>query len=234
MKTITISFACAIWFFALLPSMAQTVGGELKDGLYRSFDDLRFNNPVPITHILSEHDIRLPDYLDKVLSADSVEFYDNRYEERIVAVSSLWGYCQAGRVYVAHGSEGSFWNPPYFGFYQMVLVGRVCYYTAQEAVYRSLSAPPTMGMYYDPMMMQSTTVTDSRPVQIVLEWESGRKRLVSTGQLSGMPPDLVMDLIRSDGGLLEQFNALDGREQKRMGMFYIRKFNERNPVVLPE
>lgn len=205
-----------------------------KEGIYLSFQDFKNNNPVPITYIISDLDIRSEDYIDEVLSYDTVHFYDNLLEERRVATDNIWGYCKRNRVFVAFGEKQSYNNPEFFDFYPLLNIGAVSYFSATEAYYRTMSVGPQVGIgFRDPMMNDQMTVTETGQVQLLLEFSSGRLLLANRGELRSTPPELVSDLIRSDPVLLMEFQALAVRDQKLKGMFYIRKFNERNPIYFP-
>jgi hypothetical protein len=208
---------------------------EFKDGLYLSFQDFKNNNPIPITHIVSEFDIRLPDYLDRVLEDDTVTYYDNLFEERSTAIEDLWGYAQRGKVFIAFGEEGSFNNPEFFSFYPLLSIGAVSFFSGVEAYYRTMNAGPNMGVgFADPMMNNTMTVTETGQVQLLLEFKTGKILLVGRGELGSAPIGLVQQVLAPDVVLATEFNALTQREQKQKGMFYLRKFNERNPIYFPQ
>lgn len=205
-----------------------------KEGIYLSFEDFKNNNPVPITYIISDYDIRASDYIDQVLLPDSIRYYDRLLEERSVAVHDIWGYCQRNRIFIAFGAEQSYDNPDFFDFYPLISIGAVSYFCATEAYYRNVSAGPQMGMgYRDPMFNDQMTVTETGQVQLLLDFRTGRVLLANRGELSSVPPELVSELIEADSALTIEFDRLSGRDQKQKGMFFIRRFNERNPIYFP-
>ena len=212
---------------------------DFKEGLYIGFEDFKNNNPIPITHIVSDYDIRDEDYLQNVLSADTVVYFDNTYEERILAVTDLWGYCMQNRVFVGFGEKGSFNNPEFFDFYPLLNLGRVSFFTAYEQYYRTMNTAPSMGMgmgmgMVDPMWNNDMTVTETGQVQLMLDFDTGKILLVARGELGFAQPELVMHVLKRDTVLLEEYKVLSPREQKQKSMFYFRKFNERNPIYFPE
>ncbi|MCB0755172.1 MAG: hypothetical protein H6603_03230 [Flavobacteriales bacterium] len=207
-----------------------------KDGLYISFQDFKNNNPIPITHILSDFDIRDPNYLDMILNQDSVVYYDNLFEERIIAVEDLWGFCKRNKVFIGFGEKSSFNNPAFFDFYPLMNIGAFSFFTAMESYYSTMSTTPSMGMglgYRDPMLNNDITVTESEQVQLILQFSTGKILLAKRGDMSHLPVDLVLQLIKPDGPLLTEFESLSLRDQKLKGMFFLRRFNERNAIYLP-
>ncbi|MCB9185911.1 MAG: hypothetical protein H6601_04115 [Flavobacteriales bacterium] len=208
---------------------------EFKDGLYITFLDFKNNNPIPLEYIVSDYDIRDADYLEQVLQNDSVVYYDNLYEERVIGVQQLWGFCQQGRVFIGFGAESTMNNPEFFDFYPLVSIGAISLFTAYETYYRTMSPGPNMGMggIYDPMYNNSMTVMETEQVQLMLEFKTGRLLLANRGEMGYLPPELVAQILKDDPVLLEEFNALSGRDEKQKGMFFIRRFNERNPIYFP-
>ena len=209
-----------------------------QNGLYITFDDFKNNNPVPVTHILSDYDIRDSDYLEQVLQHDSVFYYDNLFEERSVAVQDLWGFCQQNRVFIGFGAESSIDNPEFFDFYPLINIGAVSFFTAYELYYSTMSPGPNMGVgigggMYDPMFDNTMTVTETGQVQLLLDFKTGKILLAKRGEMGHVPEELVMQILRDDPVIFEEYKALAPREQKQMGMFYIRKFNDRNPIYFP-
>ena len=212
-----------------------------NDGLYITFEDFKNNNPIPITHILSDYDIRDPEYLNIIVSQDSVVYYDNLFEERSIAVKDLWGYCKRNKVFIAFGEESTYNNPSFFDFYPLVNIGAFSFFTAVESYYRTMSAGTNMGMgmgatgmgYRDPMMNNDLTVTESEQVQLLLQFSTGKILLGKRGNLGNLPVDLVSRLIKSDQQLSSEFESLSLRDQKLKGMFYLRRYNQRNPISFP-
>lgn len=208
-----------------------------KEGLYITFEDFKNNNPVPITHILSDYDIRDEDYLEQVLGEDSIIYFDNLYEERQLSVVKIWGFCVKNRVYIGFGASSSFDNPEFFDFYPLLNVGRLSFFTAYEQYYRTISTGPNVGMgvgFYDPMFNNDMTVTETGQVQLMLDYDSGKTLLVARGELGFAPPELVLHVLQRDPVLLEEYRLLNPRDQKQKSMFFLRRFNERNPIYFPE
>jgi hypothetical protein len=213
---------------------------RFKDGIYLSFADFKNNNPVPITYIVSNEDIRLPDYLERVLQGDSVSYYDNLLEERTASVYALWGFCQGGRVFVGYGAIGSFTNPAYFDFFPLITIGRLSLLTALESSYQSFPSSPTAGMAIgmstigNDFGVGDNYYIDQSQVQLILDMRNGKLIRVGTGDLSSISPDLLQSLIEDDPALLTEFTALERRERSKQAIYYVRRYNERNPIYFPQ
>ena len=213
---------------------------QFQDGLYISFEDFKNNNPIPITHTVTDFDIRDPDYLDLVVDQDSIIYFDNLFKERVIPTRSMWGFCKRNKVFIAFGAESSFNNPEFFGFYPLVNIGAFSFFSAVESYYSTMSSGPSMGMgvgtgvgFRDPMMNNDVTVTQTEQVQLLLQFSTGTILLAKRGALGHFPVDLVSQLIKPDVALATEFESLSLRDQKLKGMFFLRRFNERNPIYFP-
>ncbi len=211
---------------------------QFAEGVYLSFQDFKHGNPVPLTHIFSDFDIRDKDYLDRVLAADSLIYYDNLFEERAVSTLNIWGYRKAGKVYIGFNTvdSPSRWDDR--GWFPILNLGAYSYFTAMRIVSRFI--PPTPGAV---MQSRGTILDDGAmyqddgryydenvPVQMLLDFSNGELIQLATGDLTSVNPNLVSQLITSDKELLGEYKELSRRDQKQSAMFYIRKFNERHPV----
>jgi hypothetical protein len=215
---------------------------KFEDGVYLSFQDFKNNNSIPITHLVSNLDIRNPDYLGLVLNTDSLTYFDNLYEERKRSILNIWGYAKAGKIYIGYNTaEGSVtWDNR--GWFQILSLGAYSYFTAVITVSRF--TPPTSGTLMqsrdailDDGSMYSNQVNyydETIPIQLLLDFANGNLMRLATGDLNSVPPKLMTNLISSDSDLLSNYNALTKREQKQSGMFYIRQFNQKNPINFPE
>ena len=208
------------------------------DGVYLDFQDFKNNNPVLLTHLLSDFDIRNPTYLDLVLNSDSLIYFDNHFEERAISTLNVWGYCKAGKVHVGYNTVPDSYRWDNRGWFPILSIGAYSYFTAVVTISRFI--PPTPGammqsrgtilddgaMYPD----QGSSYDETVPVQCLLDWTNGQIIQLATGDLTSVSPKLMDDLISKDSVLLEEFHALNRRDQKQSAMFYIRKFNIRNPI----
>ncbi|MFT4982318.1 MAG: hypothetical protein ACI9UR_002189 [Bacteroidia bacterium] len=64
---------------------------QFENGIYLTFQDFKNNNPIRPEYILSDLDIRNPNYLDRIVENDTITYYDNLYEERSVLADEVWG-----------------------------------------------------------------------------------------------------------------------------------------------
>ncbi|MBL4586677.1 MAG: hypothetical protein JKX84_06445 [Flavobacteriales bacterium] len=214
-----------------------------KDGIYLSFDDFKNDNPVPLTHILSDFDIRAANYLDLVLKADSVIYYDNHFEERAAATISVWGYAKGGKPFIGHDEIENSDDWQNRGWFPLLFVGSYSYFSALGTVIRSMGPAPGGGMngygglghggFGNGGFYSDRTYEETVSVQLLLDFKSGKNIQLATGDLKSISPELMKQLLGRDGELLNQYEAQPFREQKQSSMFFVRRFNERNPIYFP-
>ena len=212
------------------------------EGIYLSFDDFKNNNPVPTTHILSTLDITGNDYLWQVLNTDSIIYYDNLLEERQTPTNRIWGFCANNKIHVGINTveRSERWEDR--DWFPLISVGEYSYFTAIISVTRFM--PPTPGammpsrgisMYNDPMFNdQGNYYQEPVPIQMLLDFSNGDFIQLATGDLNSISPKLMADLLQKDQVLLAEYLDKSGRDQKQTSMFYLRKFNQRNPIYFPQ
>ncbi|MGB0917754.1 MAG: hypothetical protein ACPGU4_09200, partial [Flavobacteriales bacterium] len=78
------------------------------------------------------------------------------------------------------------------------------------------------GGYYD----------ETVPVQMLLDFSNGELVQLAAGDLNAVSPKTILEAIKSDSELHKEYELKTRKDQKRLSMFYIRLFNERNPIYL--
>ena len=239
------TFSLVLWLSVLVSVLAQEKveyhkNFNFEDGIYLSFEDFKNNNPIPKTHLVNTLDIRAVDYLDKAASLDTIVYYDNLFEERRVSSNKLWGYSKGGKIFVGYmdrdfESNRIQWHP-------LIFIGAYSYYTALSTITRQI--PPSTGYrmaargtilddgatFSDPGMEYHETV----PIQLLLDFSDGRTIVLAKGELTSVPLGEMEDLLKPDQMLLDEFQKQTKRRQKQSSMFFVRRFNERNPIHFPE
>jgi hypothetical protein len=237
-------------FFFLFPiafsSLAQqnleyTPDFVFKEGVYLSFEDFKNNNPIALTHILSDFDIRSTDYVWQVLNTDSITYFDNLFEERIAPVNKVWGFCSNNKIHVGINTveRSERWNDR--DWFQLISIGAYSYFTAVILVERFM--PPNQGMMMpgggmsmnDPMLnRQMSSYEESVSIQMLLDFPNGEFIQLAFGDLNSISPKLMSVLLQNDASLQREYLNQSARDQKKISMFYIRKFNQRSPIYFPQ
>jgi hypothetical protein len=193
-------------------SIKYTSNFKFIEGLYLNFDQVRFNNPVPKSRIISTFDYNEPDFFDKVLEKKTVYFYDNIGNKNELLTDKIWGYSRNGAIYIRMQD----------GFYRITQIGSICHFVAVQTTYSNSYASP---YYYDPYMNpymsgQSYPTTEMR--QFLLDF--------STGKIFDYSAEGLEVLLMGDPDLHNEFISLNKKKKKQSLFLYLRKYNERNPL----
>jgi len=236
------SFLVPIAFSSLAQQKAAyTPDFVFKEGIYLSFQDFKNNNPIPLTHIFSNFDIRSVDYVGQVLNAESITYFDNLFEERVVPVNKIWGFCSNNKIHVGINTveRSDRWYER--DWFPLVSIGHYSYFTAIILVERFMTPAqgmmmPGVGMSMnDPMLNnQMNSFEESVSIQMLLDFSNGEFIQLASGDLNTVSPKLMSFLLQDDVALLSEYLNQSVRDQKQTSMFYLRKYNQRSPIYFPK
>ncbi len=209
---------------------------RFRDGIYLNFDQVRLNEPVPKAKILTSADYNDKEFFKDLFENDKIYFYDNMGLRQEVDKNNIWGYSRNGILYIQ--LQGN--------FNRITFVGSICHFVADVISYDNRNYSPYgysdyspyyspysyyypysyggyPGSYYSPYRQNSAR---SEVKQYLIDFESGKM----------MEFDLESTelLLMKDSELYEEFVQLPRKKQKEMMFVYIRRFNEKNPLYIPE
>ncbi len=190
---------------------------KFNDGIYLGFSQLKNNKPVAVARILSETDHQDPEFFSKLLEEKQISYFDDFGVQQTVSVDKMWGFSRNGVVYIRIGNN----------FSRITVIGSICHFVANITTYNSRYYDP---YYYNPYYYRysgtpaTTSTTEMR--QYLLDFETGK---ILEYDVQG-----VEVLLMKDPELYDEFAALKNKKKKQMKFLYIRKFNERNPLYIPE
>jgi hypothetical protein len=211
---------------------------RFNDGIYLNFDQVKLNRPIPKAKLLTSVDYNDREFFKKVLASEKIFFYDDMGVRQDIDRSSIWGYARNGVIYVQIQEN----------FNRITFVGSICHFVADVTTYDYNNYYSPYG-YYDPYYspygygygnyynpynsyyspyssygQPNTTRTELK--QYIIDFESGKVLEFDT--------DNTKLLLMKDDQLYEEYVKLPKKKQKELMFVYIRKFNEKNPLYLPE
>jgi hypothetical protein len=189
---------------------------RFTEGFYLNFDQVKNNDPVPKSRIISTINYDDPDFFDKILSKSKIYYYDNVGNKNELSSGTIWGYSRNGGLFIKIED----------GFYRITLIGSICHFVATHTSYISSSTSP---YYYNPYMdpyMSGSSYPNTEMRQYMLDF--------ATGRVLDYTVDGVEVLLMGDPTLHEEYMALGNKKKKQLMFVYIRKFNERNPLYFPK
>jgi hypothetical protein len=182
------------------------------DGIYITKEQMINNSPVPKTLIISSYDSKNFDFFDNLVSENQISYYNELGIETKIKTANIWGYCNNGAIYIQHNDR----------FNRIGIIGNICHFVALETVYNN-TYPYSYG--YDPYGYNYPVTSSVEMRQYLLKFD--------TGQIFDYTTNSVEILLMNDTELYEEFINLKKRQRKKLVFVYVRKFNERNPLYLP-
>jgi hypothetical protein len=218
-----------------------TTDFRFTDGIYLDFNMVKMNNPIPKTKIVTSVDYNSDDFFEKLTADEKIYYYDDEGVKNEVNRDIIWGYANNGIIYMQMMGN----------FSPFTFMGRICHIVA-EIKYNDSSYynPSDYRSYYYPYSIYPDylPVSDAyargyyRPYdRYSPSWKkSMRKDYIpylidfETGNTWTYDIQSVKMLIKKDNELYDEFIKLRHRMKKRIMFSFIRRFNERNPLYIPE
>lgn len=190
---------------------------KFKEGVYVNFEQVRANNPIPKSRILTDVGYDDPYFFDRITENKRIFYYDNNGVKQEIPVSNIWGYSRNGVLYIGIND----------GFYRITIVGSICHFVANLTTYSSNYYSYPYYNYYDynPYGINTTPRNTTEMRQYLIDF--------STGRVMDYDISTVEVLLMKDPELHDEFMALRNKKKKQLKFLYIRKFNERNPLYFP-
>lgn len=198
-------------------SVKYSPGFKFNEGFYLNFEQVRSNNPIPKSRIISTYDYSDAEFFDKVLENNKIYFYDNIGNRNELASDKIWGYSRNGAIFIRMQD----------GYYRITQVGSICHFVAVQTTYSNVyGSPYYYDPYYDPYMGGSNAYPNSEIKQFLLDF--------STGKVFDYSVSTMEILLMNDPKLHDEFMQLSKKKKKQSLFLYLRKFNERNPLYFPK
>jgi hypothetical protein len=217
---------------------------RFNDGIYLNFDQVKSNSPIPKSKILTSTDYNDKDFFKNLMSGEKIYFYDSMGIRQEIERGSIWGYARNGILYIQ--VQGN--------FNRITFIGSICHFVADVTSYDSryynspygyydpynsyyspyyspysYNSPYSYGNYYSPYgsyyspYRNNTGRNELR--QYIIDFESGK--------ILEYDLENTELLLMKDSELYEEFMRLPSKKRKDLMFVYIRKFNEKNPLLLP-
>jgi hypothetical protein len=212
---------------------------RFRDGIFLNFEQVRTNNPIPKAKLLTSVDYNDREFFKKLFENDKIYFYDNMGIRQEVAKNNIWGYSRNGVLYVQIQEN----------FNRITFIGSISHFVADITTYDSRYSPYGYGGYggYDPYYSPYGYGSYYYPYSPYYPYYSPYRRSnVSRNELKQYIIDfengkvLEFDihntelLLMKDNEIYEEWVNLPRRKRKELMFVYIRKFNEKNPLYIPQ
>ena len=205
---------------------------KFRDGFYLNFEQVRNNNPIPKSRVITSIDYNSERFFEQVIDSKTVKYIDVDGKNQEVDVVKLWGYCNNGILYIRI----------FYDFNKIAIMGSISHFSAnittfaykpnvttsqyENVPYRNNHIPLTTWRGGHIYSYGPPDYPISEVKQFLLDF--------STGKLLEYKTNHVEMLLKTDSELYDEFDRLRTRQKNQRQFMYIRKYNERNPLYLPK
>jgi hypothetical protein len=212
-------------FFLNLSGWSQTDSANLveydtdfmfTDGVYLSYEQVKKNKPLPKARIIANIDYSDPDFFDNLLSKGEFSFYDDLSVKQTVMVKRIWGFAKNGNLYIRMDES----------FNKVTYVGNICHFLATiRYTYQPMYDPYYYNPYYYYSGWNTMSVSKEELRQFIFDF--------GTGKIYDYEEKNIEILLMRDSVLHDEYMTLKKKKKQQLMFYYIRKFNERNPLKIP-
>lgn len=199
---------------------SHTIPIKVKDGIYISQKDFSNQNPILKEQIISTEFTLHEDFYFKVLNAKKLYYFAENSMKESAFTKDIWAYVNQGNFYINY--NGDFHRLSYIGNISPLISTEETNTSAYDYPYRFNSGPgfgindPTLSMYIPAEKVSIQTI------QMVFDFESNSFYKFTFRN--------VEQLINNDSLLHEKYNSLNRRKKRKLKYYYIRVYNENNPI----
>ena len=192
---------------------------EFRDGVYLNHQQVKENNPVPKSRILTNVDYSDRDFFTKVLNQKQLLYYDHLGMKQEAKTDDLWGFSRNGILYIAIDDK----------YHRITIVGKICHFVATVTTYDTRYYDPYYYNPYDYYYRRGgypTNTQSSETRQYILDFEEGSVYEYDYQNLE--------ILFMKDPELHDEYSQLKNKKKRQLKFLYLRKFNQRNPLYIPQ
>ncbi len=179
---------------------------KFAEGIFLTVHQFRSNSPISKAFIISEISKDDVDFLKEEVKKKKIAYQDSSKLQYKIETSNIWGYCQNRTIYINYNND----------FIRVNVIGTLMQFTALVT---------TSPGFMDPMYSNyglNTTVDELR--QFVFDTQ--------TNKVTPFDVKNLTLLLKNDTELYDQFMALGKREKADSQFIYLRKYNEKHPLML--
>ncbi len=207
-KILTINFfLISLVGLSQVNSVVYTRDYEFSEGLYLTINQFKNNTPINNTSIVANISKNSVDFLKQVVQEKYIVYRDTMGIEQKIQTTEIWGYTQNRMLYIYYNND----------FSRVNVIGTLLQFTALVT---------TTASFMDPMYSNYGLSTTTEELRLFIYDTQTEKTI---------PFDLksFTTLIKRDTELYDQFMKLGKREKYDSQFIYLRKYNEKHPLMLP-
>lgn len=202
-----------------IKTVKYTPSYKFQDGLYLHFDNFKTNSPIEKSKIIATNTNRNDyNFIASLMEGKKIKIYDEMGGQIELKTKNLWGFCDNGNVYININQDFS--RLPYIGSLSHFVADKLIYNQNQNrySAYNNYNYNS-----YNPYGQNNTSQVELR--QYLLDME--------TGIIKDYTLEAVEIALMKNPELHDEFMKLKRKKRRQKMFFYLRKFNERTPLLVP-
>jgi len=190
---------------------------KFNDGIFLSFEHFRNNTPIPKARLLTALDYNSPDFYFELIENPKISLLDDYGLKIEINTKEIGGFSRNGTIFIN-------WNQT---FNRIPIIGAVCHFVADKTVVhdRNMYDPYYYNNPYSYYMSPQYATTSNELRQYLLDNE--------TGKVMDYTYQALEIILMRDPALYDEFNQLSKKKKKQLQFMYLRKYNEKHPLMVP-
>ena len=195
---------------------------DFRDGIYMNPDMVKANSPIPPARIVSERDELDNRFYNELLKAEFIALTNDQGVREYIRPDQVWGYAHKGVLYIQIANS----------FQRLMLEGNLSRFKASATTYEERKPDPNnvnpyMPAYHYRYRMRPSYANPTRNRAVYL-------LDLETNTLNSYTPDDLERILVRDPELLMEYSNLKRSQRKKRQLEFLQKYNERNPLYLPQ
>lgn len=196
-----------------ITTIRYTPDFQFKEGLYLSYEQFRANSPLPKTRIATDIPYNRPNFFEELFADRFLFIYDDLGTRRRMAKNDLWGFSTNNKVYIYHNNV----------FNHISYLGSISHFLSQRKIYEE----------YSSQFYSDYTISRRMPVSVTTE-TTEYILIVESGEIYEYTTRSVAAALMADPELHDTYMKERRRKREQLKFYYIRQFNERNPLYFEQ
>ncbi len=224
MKSITLKFIGLFFILSVFvrsygqTRVAYTTDYKFKDGIYLQFSQFLSNQPLPKEQLLQfdKNDIF---FLRNTLKKDTISFIGQNTVIQKIPTKEIWGFAENNYCYIFYSGQ----------FNRILTIGTIGFFVANITVKRTYSNDYSMMRYNDPFYYPgggNQTVESKELQRYLIDF--------TNGQIFPLDYRYFEQLISVDEKFFDEYSNLRKGKKRKLLFIYLRRFNEKHPLMLPK
>lgn len=191
---------------------------RFKDGIFKDFNQVRRNDPVPKANLLIAEDFADAEFYKRILKSRQIIYSTSNGKSEYIDNRKVWGFASDGVLYVH-------WKGYYSPLYMLGTISCFFLHDQHFDIYRNI-----VSMHYG-----NETEMPAYDGQVVVRYRDLKKYLLDfrTGKISRLNIRNLSRLLKNDPELFSEYSQLSPARKRALIFLFIRNFNEKNPLSLP-